>query len=156
VITDTEEIDERTATALGLVKLDRKAVADRLAEIGGLPAPSRAETVELLVEVLLKALRQIPTTGAAWSWGEFHNGGTQPLYDISHHKDWHRMAVCAVDLGLDAQAPRPRQGRVLSSPRAALSANLTDAIEGLLHEVRVRLEKAGVTPYGRQGTPPPA
>jgi hypothetical protein len=138
-----------------LTRLDRRAVADRLAEIGGLQIPTRDETAEFLVEVLLKALRQIPSSGAAWSWGEFHNGGIQPLFDISREQDWQRLAVCAVDLGLDGQPARTRPGEVLT-PRAALSRNLTRATEQLLHIVRERLEAAGVSPYGEPTIPPSA
>jgi hypothetical protein len=54
---DNIRIDERTAETLGLASLDRKAVADRLAQIGELRTPTRKETEEFLVDVLLKALR---------------------------------------------------------------------------------------------------
>jgi hypothetical protein len=63
------DIDERAARALELTTLDRKGVARRLAEIGQLREPTRAETEELLVEILRSALRQIPASNAAWSWG---------------------------------------------------------------------------------------
>ena len=143
---DKVQIDERTAQTLGLVSVDRKAVADRLAKIGELRTPTRRETQEFLVEVLLKALRQIPSTGA-WSWGEFHNGGLQPLYDISRTKDWPRLAVCAADLGLAEQQPRTTDGEVLS-PLDGLSRNLTKATEDLLRAIRDLLEATGVSPYG--------
>jgi hypothetical protein len=139
-------IDARTAETLGLSSLDRKAVAGRLAQIGELRTPTRKETEEFLVEVLLKALRQIPSRGA-WSWGEFHNGGLQPLYDISRTKDWPRLAVCAADLGLAEHHPRTRDGEVLS-PLDGLSRNLTKATEDLLRAVRELLEATGVSPYG--------
>jgi hypothetical protein len=143
---DDLQIDERTAETLGLASLDRKAVADRLAQIGELRTPTRGETQEFLVEVLLKALRQIPSAGA-WSWGEFHNGGIQPLYDMSRTKDWSRLAVCAADLGLAEQQPRKRNGEVLS-PLYGLSRNLTKATEDLLRAIRELLEASGVSPYG--------
>jgi hypothetical protein len=142
-------IDERTAKALRLTSLDGRAVANRLAEIAELAPPTRDETIEFLVEVLRDALKQISNT---WSWGEFHNGGTQPLYDIGREKDWHRLAVCAVDLGLDAQPARVMTPDEVLSPRDALARNLGDATDRLLREVKDRLEAAGVSPYG-QPTP---
>jgi hypothetical protein len=153
-MTDVADIDERTARALELPALDRKAVADRLAQIGELRPPTREETRELLVEVLRSSLRQIPSSNVAWSWGEFHNGGLQPLYDISRERDWTREALCAVDLGLGEQPAPTHPGETLT-PRLALARNLTKAIERLLHEVRERLEAAGVSPFGQAKTPPP-
>jgi hypothetical protein len=127
--------------------LDRDAVAARLAELGGLNTPTRRETQEFLVEVLLTALRQIPSSGAAWSWGEFHNDGMQPLYDMSRTKDSLREAVCATDLGLGEQRPQLRPGETLT-PLEGLARNLTQATEHLLHALRELLEQAGVSPYG--------
>ena len=98
------------------------------------------------MEVLLKALRQIPSAGA-WSWGEFQDGGLQPLYDITRTKDWPRLAVCAADLGLAEQPPRTKDGEVLS-PLDGLSRNLTKATEDLLRAIRDLLEATGVSPYG--------
>lgn len=147
-MSDVTDIDVRTARALELTTLDRKAVADRLAQIGELRPPTREETRELLVEVLRSALRQIPTSNVAWSWGEFHNGGLQPLYDMSRERDWAREALCAVDLGLGERPARTRPGETLA-PRLALARNLTEATERLLHEVRERLEAAGVSPFGQ-------
>jgi hypothetical protein len=144
---DNIGIDEQTAETLGLASLDRKAVADRLAQIGELRTPTRRETEEFLVEVLLQALRQIPSSGAAWSWGEFHNGGLQPLYDISGAKDWPRLAVCAADLGLAEHHAKLREGEVLT-PLDGLSRNLTQATERLLQALREHLEGAGVSPTG--------
>ena len=144
---DDISIDERTAEALGLGSLDRKAVADRHAQIGELRTPTRKETQEFLVEVLLQALRQIPSSGAAWSWGEFHNGGLQPLYDMNPEEDWPREALCAVDLGLGEYPAKMRPGEILT-PRLALARNLTKATEELLAAIRERLEAAGVSPYG--------
>jgi hypothetical protein len=153
-MTGVIDIDERTARALELTALDRAAVADRLAQIGGLRTPTRQETRDFLVDVLRSALRQIPSSNTAWSWGEFHNGGLQPLYDISREKDWAQWAAYAVDLGLAEQAPPMRDGETLT-PLDGLSRNLIGAIERLLHEVRERLEAAGVSPFG-QGTTPPS
>jgi hypothetical protein len=152
-MTDVADIDERTARALGLTTLDRKTVADRLAQIGELRPPTRDETREFLVEVLRSALRQIPSSNVAWSWGEFHNGGLQPLYDISRENDWPRQALCAVDLGLGEQ-PAPTQPGETLTPRLALARNLTKATERLLRQVRERLEAAGVSPFGQATTPP--
>jgi hypothetical protein len=142
---DNIGIDKQTAEALGLASLDRKAVADRLAQIGDLRIPTRRETEDFLVEVLLQALRQIPARGAAWSWGEFHNGGLQPLYDISSATDWPRLAVCAADLGLAEHEAKSREGEVLT-PLDGLSRNLTQATERLLRALREHLERAGVSP----------
>jgi hypothetical protein len=150
---DEIDIDVRTARALGLTRFDRTAVADRLAEIGELRTPSWAETEEFLVAVLSYALGEIPSSGAAWSWGEFHNGGLQPIYDMTREKDWPRLAVCAADLGLDGQPPTTKDGETLT-PRDGLSRNLIEATERLLQVVRRRLETAGVTPYGPSTTPP--
>ena len=146
---DHVDLDERTAKALELTSLDRKAVANRLAQIGDLRPPTREESQELLVEVLVNALRKIPSSGAGWSWGEFYNGGIQPLYDISRGNDWLREAICAVDLGLGEYQPRTRPGETLT-PQLALDRNLIDATERLLQRVRERLEAAGVSPYGPQ------
>jgi hypothetical protein len=151
---DRAEIDGWTATTLGLPALDRSSVGRRLAEIADLQPPTRVETEELLVEVLLNALSQIPPVPAAWSWGEFHNAGLQPLYDMTREKDWPRWAACAVDLGLGDEPAVTESGEVLS-PRAALSRNLTAATERLLHRVRVLLEQAGVATHGHKGFPPP-
>lgn len=153
MMADDIDIDERTARALGLPGLDRKSVADRLAQIGELGKPTRDETEAFLVEVLLDALGEIPSSGAAWSWGEFHNGGLQPLYDMSREKDWPRLALCAVDLGLGEQPQMTRNDEALT-PRGQLSRNLTKATEELLQAVRERLEAAGVSPYGQPTTPP--
>jgi hypothetical protein len=151
-LTSEITIDERTANALGLTRLDRTAVAHRLAELGGLSRPAQAQTQEFLVDVLMKAVSYIPATGAAWSWGEFTNGGIQPLFDIDRAHDRLRLATCAVDLGLDTRPPRTRPGETLS-PREALSRNLTEAIEGLLEVVRTRLEAVGVSPQGQRAAP---
>ena len=147
------DLDERTARALELTRLDRKTVADRLAQIGGLRTPVRNDTEGFLVAVLLSALSQIPSSAAAWSWGEFHNGGLQPLYDLSDKKDWAQWAVYAVDLGLAEQLAPTRDGETLT-PLDGLSRNLIGAIERLLHKVRERLEAAGVSPFGQATTPP--
>lgn len=152
---DDIDVNEDTARALGLSRLDRQTVANRLAELAALRPPTQNEAQEFLVAVLLTALSYIPSRGTAWSWGEFHNGGIQPLFDIDRAKDWQRLAICAVDLGLDARPPRTRPGEELS-PREALARNLGDATEGLLHEVRKRLEAAGVSPYGQPTVPPSA
>ena len=141
------DIDERAARALELTSLDRQSVARRLAEIGQLREPTRAETEELLVEILRSALRQIPASNAAWSWGEFHNGGLQPLYDLSRKEDWPREALSAVDLGL-GERPAPVQPGEILTPRLVLARNLTQATEQLLQAIRERLEAAGVSPYG--------
>ena len=149
---DTVEINEWTAEVLGFPSLNRKAVADRLAQIGDLRTPTREETEEFLVEVLLNALRQIPSTVGAWSWGEFHDGGLQPLYDMTREEDWPREAVCSVDLGLGEYPAPMRPGESLT-PRLALARNLTAATEALLRAIRERLEAAGVSPYGHRGFP---
>jgi hypothetical protein len=115
-------------------------VADRLAQIGELRTPTRRETEEFLVEVLLQALRQIPSNGAAWSWGEFHNAGLQPLYDISSATDWPRLAVCAAGLGLAEHEAKSREGEVLT-PLDGLSRDLTQATERLLRALREHLER---------------
>ena len=94
------------------------------------------------MEVLVKALRQIPSSGAAWSWGEFHNGGTQPLYDMSRHPE--RWAVYAADLGLAEGAPVAMAD---CSPDG-LARAVSQAIEHLLGTLRKELEQAGVSPYG--------
>ncbi len=151
---DELDLDERTVHALELATLDRKAVAERLAQIGKLRTPTRKETEEFLVEVLARALRYIPSSNVAWSWGEFHNGGLQPLYDMSRENDWPREAVCAVDLGLGEHPAPTRSGEILT-PRLALARNLTQGTEQLLRAVRERLELAGVSPYGEH-TPPPS
>jgi hypothetical protein len=143
-------IDERTAHALGLTTRNRKAVAARLAELGDLQTPSREETEEFLLDVLIGAVRQIPRSGAAWSWGEFHNGGLQPLSATSGREEWLRRAICAIDLGVDEQPPRTRPGEVLT-PRKALARNLVAATERILEVVRDRLEADGVSPYGWSG-----
>ena len=139
-------MDEVTAKALRLTSLDKRAVANRLAEIAELGPPTHDETIEFLVEVLRNALEEISNT---WSWGEFHNGGIQPLYDISREKDWHRLAVCAVDLGLDAQPARVMTRDEVLSPRDALARNLGDATDRVLRQIKDRLEAAGVSPYGQ-------
>lgn len=145
------DIDERAARALELTTLDRQGVARRLAEIGQLREPTRAETEELLVEILRSALRQIPASNAAWSWGEFHNGGLRPLYDMSRKEEWPLEALSAVDLGL-GERPAPTQPGEILTPRLALARNLTKATEQLLQAIRERLEAAGVSPYG-ESTP---
>jgi hypothetical protein len=89
---------------------------------------------------------QIPSRGA-WSWGEFHNGGLQPLYDMSREEDWPLEALCAVDLGLGEHPVRMQPGEILT-PRLALARNLTTATEDLLRAVRELLEATGVSPYG--------
>jgi hypothetical protein len=116
-----------------------------MAALGELQTPSHDETVRLLVEVLTQALRQIPTTGGAWSWGEFHNGGIQPLFDISRDKEWYRLAVCAIDLGVADRQPVLRSGEILN-PLEGLARNLGDAVEAVLHQVRLRLEQGGIAP----------
>lgn len=93
--------------------------------------------------MLTKALRQIPVSEVAWSWGEFYNGGIQPLYDISHANDWQRLATCAIDLGLDEQAPKMRPGEDTLSPRSALARNLSDATDRLLKGVREGWRRLG-------------
>lgn len=105
--------------------------------------------------MLRYALREIPSGGAAWSWGEFHNGGLQPLYDIGREKDWPRLAVCATDLGLAERHPTVKNGESLT-PLDGLARNLGDAIERLLHALRESLEAAGVSPYGQPTAPPPS
>ena len=97
----------------------------------------------------MSALRKIPSSGAAWSWGEFHNGGLQPLYTLSDRKDWHRWALYAVDLGVAEKVSPTRDGETLT-PLEGLSRNLISATEQLLEKVRERLEAAGVSPYGPQ------
>lgn len=145
-----DQIDERTAEALGLTSLDRRAVAQRLAEIGELRAPARRETEEFLLEVFLTALSYIPRTSAAWSWGEFYNGGIQPLYDISREEDWARLGLCALDLGLGDEPVRVGDGELVS-PRVALAKRLMEATEKLLRGVTEQLETAGFSPYGHRG-----
>ncbi|HKP20080.1 MAG TPA: hypothetical protein VJT68_01080 [Thermoleophilaceae bacterium] len=152
-MSDEVGIDKATAEWLGFETLGREAVAARLADIGGLPRPTRRETQEFLVEVLLQALRQIPASGAAWSWGEFYNGGVQPLYDMSRTKDRPRLAVCAADLGLAERQPRVRNGETLT-PLDGLARNLMQATEHLLLEVSELLKRAGVSPYGPRRTDP--
>jgi hypothetical protein len=141
---DEVAVNPSTAEILGLHSLDREGVANRLAEIGGLRRPAREETQEFLVEVLLKALRQIPSSRVTWSWGEFHNGGIQPLYDASRPGERWRWAVYAADLGLtDDQAQDTGEDAT-----ADLAQRVGQATEALLHELRVKLESAGVSPYG--------
>jgi hypothetical protein len=146
------DIDERAAHALELTSLDREDVARRLAQIGQLREPTRPETQALLVDVLISALRQIPSSNAAWSWGEFHNGGLQPLYDMSPEDEWPREALVAVDLGLGEHPASTQPGEVLS-PRLALARQLTKATEQLLAAIRERLEAAGVS-SNRPTSPP--
>ena len=145
-------IDERAARALELTSVDREDVARRLAQIGQLREPTRPETQELLIDVLLSALREIPSSDVAWSWGEFFNAGLQPLYDMSRKEEWPREALCAVDLGLGEYPAPARSGEVLT-PRLALARNLTKATEELLQAIRQRLESAGVSPYGHPASP---
>jgi hypothetical protein len=147
MIANEINLDERTARALELTRLDRKTVAGRLAQIGELRTPTRNDTEGFLVAILLSAVSQIPSSRAAWSWGEFHNGGLQPLYDLSDKKDWSQWAVYAVDLGLGEQLTPTRDGENLT-PLDGLSRNLIGAIERLLHGVRDRLEAAGLSPDG--------
>lgn len=148
-------IDERAARALELTSIDREDIARRLAQIGQLREPTRPETQQLLVDVLLSALRQIPSSGAAWSWGEFYNGGIQPLYDMSREEEWPHEALCAVDLGLGEYPAPARTGEVLT-PRLALARNLTKATEQLLQAIIQRLENAGVSPYGQSAPRAPS
>jgi hypothetical protein len=81
----------------------------------------------------------------------FHNGGLQPLYDMSRKEEWPREALSAVDLGLGERAAPTQPGEILT-PRLALARNLTKATEQLLQAIRERLEAAGVSPYG-ESTP---
>jgi hypothetical protein len=149
------EIDPPTAKALGLTRPDRNAVAFRLAEIGDLQAPARTETRDFLVEVLIGALSAIPAADVAWSWGEFHNRGLQPLYDMNDAHDWPNLAACAVDLGLGEHPVAGRDGKVLS-PLAQLSAALVESTENLLARIRQRLEDVGVSPEGSPDQADPA
>lgn len=103
-----------------------------------------------LFEVLVRALRHIPSSNAPWSWGEFYNGGVGPLFDMSREKDWPRLALCAADLGLAEQHPRLRNPDENLTPLNALDRNLGDGIDRLLAAVRERLEAAGFSPYGEQ------
>jgi hypothetical protein len=77
----------------------------------------------------MSALRKIPSSGAAWSWGEFHNGGLQPLYTLSDTKDWQRWALYAVDLGVAEKVPPIRDGETTLTPLEGLSRNLISATE---------------------------
>lgn len=96
------------------------------------------------------ALSYIPFSNVAWSWGEFYNGGIQPMYDIGREKDWPRLALCAADLGLAERHPRLRKADETLTPLEALSRNLGDGIDRLLAAVRERLEAAGFSPCGDQ------
>jgi hypothetical protein len=107
---------------------------------------------EFLVDVLLHALRKIPASGAAWSWGEFHNGGLTPLYAVTED-DWRRLILSAVDLGLDKRVPATTPGAT-PTPREALAGNLLAATEQMLTVVRGLLEAAGVSPYGTSSSEP--
>lgn len=147
---DPVHIDGFYAEAIGLEGLAPKAVAARLAELADLPKPSHDETISLLVEMLTRALRQIPSQGGAWSWGEFYNGGISPLHEMSGEEGARRMAVCAADLGLDDQPTQARPGEILTGDMA-VARNLTDAIERLITALRAQLEAAGVSIHG----PPP-
>lgn len=144
-------VDDCTTYALGLSSLDRSSVAARLAEIGGLEKPTRSETEVFLIETLTNALSEI-LPGAAWSWGQFHNSGLSPLHAIHRAEDWPCHALYAADLGVDDRVPRnrPEDPPGGLTPRMALARNLLDATEHLLHEVRVLLEAAGVSTYGRR------
>ena len=139
------DVDEWTAETLGMVARDRSSVASRLAEIADLQVPTRPETEQFLYDTLTYALSQIPPVPAAWSWGEFHNAGLQPLYDMTAEDDWARWGACAADLGLEGDASH-----------AELSRTLIAATERLLAQVRRRLEAAGVSTHGHSGFPPPA
>jgi hypothetical protein len=154
-LTTQIEIGDWTARALGIPARDQSSVARRLAEIAGLDAPSRPTTEEFLIAILLGALREIPRVPAAWSWGEFHNAGLQPLYDMTKRKDWPGWAAVASDLGLDEEPAVTETGEVLT-PRAALSRSLIAASERLLLRVRELLEAAGVRTHGHEGFPPPS
>ena len=150
------KIDAWTADVLGLTSLDRTSVARRLAEIANLQAPSRQESEEYLVEVLLNALSQIPRVPAAWSWGGFYNHGIQSMYDIGREEDWVRLAICAVDLGVADHTPTLYGGEDGLTPLGGLSRNLTDATDRLIAGLRELLEAAGLGVYGHQGFPPPS
>lgn len=147
-------MDERTARALGVPSRDCDDVAHRLAKLADARPPTRPETQEFLVQVLLHAVRKIPSSGAAWSWGEFHNGGLTPLSGIAEDDDWRRLMRCAIDLGLDEKVPATRSGSI-PTPREALVGNLVAATEHMLRAVRGLLEAAGVSPYGESSSGQP-
>ena len=132
------------AEALGLPSLAPEAVAERLAEIGGLRAPTRPETVEFLVATIRHAADQIPSVPAAWSWGEFHHAGVYAAHELIQSEDPVRLAICASDLGLaDAVAPDPAE-----TVRQALSRGLWEATNRLLRSAKERLAAAGVSTHG--------
>lgn len=146
-------IPNLAARALDLSEAPGAAeLARRLAALGGLPVPAREETVEYLVSALVGALEHIPIRPVAWSWGEFHNGGTTPIGEIGRGEDWERLASIAIDLGLDARVPKMHGDETLT-PRQALARNLMQATEDTLLEVQRRLEAAGISPYGHEGLP---
>jgi hypothetical protein len=136
------------AAALRLPIDDPDPTAARLAEIADFPSPAREETRALLVEVFKKGVSEIPSLSAAWSWGEFYNGAIQPLYDLDEAQDWERLAVCAIDLGLDDRLPKLYQHDEVLTPRAGLARNLGTAVDHLIAALRERLEAAGFSTYG--------
>lgn len=141
------ELPREIAEALGLPSLAAEAVAERLAEIGGLHAPTRPETVEFLVATLQHAANQIPSVPAAWSWGEFHHAGIYASHELIQSEDPVGLAICASDLGLaDEVTPDPAE-----TIRQALSRGLAAATNRLLRSVTERLEAAGISTHGHRG-----
>jgi hypothetical protein len=141
------ELSPTIAEALGVSSPTREALADRLAEIGGLCQPTRMESTELLVATLQHAVRQIPSVPAAWSWGEFEHAGMYPVHQLVEADDRDRLTVCARDLGLaDRGSSRP-----FDTAPEALSRSLTEAIQQLLRSLRARLEAAGISTHGHRG-----
>lgn len=140
--------------ALGFPSRSGEAVASRLAQLGGLREPTRPETKDLLVSVLVRATSRIPDFPAAWSWVEWYHAGTAPLDEMTRNNEYIPIAICAEDLGV-AERPSPPapwdDGPV--SPRLQLLRNLTDAVERLLHELEQILKAAGIDDHGWMGRP---
>jgi hypothetical protein len=141
------DINRTIAQAIGLPSLEPEAVARKLAEIAGLRAPTRAESVAFLVATLRRAVDAIPTVPGAWSWGEFHHAGTFPADELIQSDDPVRFAICAFDLGLADQA----SSNSADTPREALVRNLMEASDALLRSLRKRLEAAEISTHGHRG-----
>ena len=59
-----------------------------------------------------------------------------------------RLALCAVDLGLDDRAPKLYRHDEVLTPRAGLARNLGAAVDDLIAALRKRLEAAGFSTHG--------
>lgn len=141
---DRLDINDQLAAALGLPSLERREVAEHVAQMAGLRAPTQQESEDLLVDVLLHAVRYINPNAAiqVFTWAEVANGGLQPLYDISRRDDsTDYLARCAIDLGLSETPGTPNDGPEKSELVQRLNAAVEDDVLG---GIILRLRAAGI------------